>query len=250
MFETLFLGKEFIRLKEVDSTNSYMKELLGNMPNKVEGVVIAADNQTLGRGQMGNVWESEIGKNITFSFLLKPKLKASDQFSLSKVVSLGVVDFLISLGIEDVKIKWPNDIYVDNNKIAGILIENTLKGSEIDNCVVGVGLNVNQISFLKPITNATSLQLLLKEEQNVEELLQRLLFFIEKNYLKLKALKYQEIDTTYLSNLYRINESHQFSIGGQEVEATIIGIASSGKLQLEMNDLVKEFDLQEVRFVS
>ena len=249
MFETFFLGKETIKLTTVNSTNSYLKKIVGIGRAKIEGVVVSAREQTLGRGQMGNVWKSEVGKNLTFSFLLKPKLKAIDQFLLSKVVSLGVVGFLENLGIDDVSIKWPNDIYVKNHKIAGILIENSLKGGQVDNCIVGIGLNVNQLQFDKSITNVTSLNFLLKQEQNVELLLPRLLFFIERSYLKLIALKLHEIDSCYLAKLYRLNELHQFLIDGEQIEAIIVGIASSGKLQLKIKDLVKEFDLQEVKFV-
>ena len=248
MYETLFLGKEIIQLPVVDSTNLYLKNMLDKSSKKMEGLVVNSHHQQSGRGQMGNVWESEIGKNLTFSLLLKPALKVSDQFLISKVVSLGMVNFLTDLGIEDVSIKWPNDIYVGDAKIAGVLIENTLKANLIENCIVGIGLNVNQINFDDAIKNATSLQLLLDKELDAEHVLKQLLFFIERSYLLLKTAKITTINTAYLTHLYRLNETHFYVIENERVEATIVGIAATGKLQMQLKEGVREFDLQEIKF--
>jgi BirA family biotin operon repressor/biotin-[acetyl-CoA-carboxylase] ligase len=248
MYETLFLGKELVQLEMVDSTNLYLKKILEETNKKVEGMLVITQHQTLGRGQMGKVWESEKGMNLTFSLLLKPALQLNNQFLLSKVVSIGIINFLIDLGIKNVCIKWPNDIYVGDNKIAGVLIENTVKGNQIENCIVGIGLNVNQLNFDKEITNATSLKKLLDKKLDKEQLLKQLIFFIERSYLQLKTSKIKEINANYLSFLYRLNETHFYSIGNEKVEAKIIGIAPSGKLQVELNKKVKEFDLQEIKF--
>eukprot|EP01137_Pigoraptor_chileana_P015025 Opistho-2@5140 len=112
-------------------------------------MVIITDNQTAGRGQRGNVWEASIGENLTFSLILKPNfLKASEQFQLNVAVSLGVLDCLSEYIDEDLKVKWSNDIYFQNQKMGGILIENTLQGYQIGYSVIGIGLNINQAASL------------------------------------------------------------------------------------------------------
>lgn len=125
------------------------------------GSALMALEQTAGRGQRGNSWEAEPGKNITLSLLLRPEnLPARCQFEISEAVALGVVDLLDSIGIEQVALKWPNDVYVADNKICGILIENTLCGAEIALSVAGIGLNVNQQTFVSDAPNPVSLSLL------------------------------------------------------------------------------------------
>jgi len=249
MYETLFLGKELIQLDKVDSTNTYLKNILSTSKNKIEGVTVAAHQQVSGKGQMGNVWESEKGMNLTFSVLLKPKLKVADQFIISKVIALGIVSFLDNIGVEAVKIKWPNDIYVGTDKIAGVLIENTIKSNQIENCIVGIGLNVNQLVFSEVVKNGTSLKTLLGKEFSIEDVLQQLLFFIEKSYLLLKSNKTKKIDELYLKKLHQFNEDHFYLIGDEKVEAKIVGISANGMLQLSIQENIKAFDLKEVKFL-
>ena len=136
-----------------------MRDLILKNKNEIEGLVVFSENQTDGKGQRGNSWITERGKNLTFSLFLKPSILISTQFVLSKIVSLSIVDFLMEMGVKDVKIKWPNDIYCGDKKIAGILIENTISEGKINNCIVGIGLNVNQVNFDSSIQNATSLKL-------------------------------------------------------------------------------------------
>lgn len=143
-------------LKEIDSTNS---EAHRYRHEASDFTVWAAEFQTAGRGQRGNSWESAVGENLTFSILLKPhKFLSTRQFELSEVVALGVVNYLASKGI-DAKIKWPNDIYVGDKKICGILIENVLSGDTLSVCIAGIGLNLNQRVFRSDAPNPTSVAL-------------------------------------------------------------------------------------------
>lgn len=148
-----------LHIVELDSCASTSTELAA-MPQAPSGTVVATRCQTAGRGQRGNSWESEPGANLTFSLLLRPEsISAQRQFEMSMLVSLaivGVIDRLLP-PYARAHIKWPNDIYVDDRKICGILIENSLSGSRIDRAIVGVGLNVNQTVFLSDAPNPVSL---------------------------------------------------------------------------------------------
>jgi BirA family transcriptional regulator, biotin operon repressor / biotin---[acetyl-CoA-carboxylase] ligase len=250
MYQRLIIGNKIIKLVDLDSTNTYLQQLISNNEKDIEGLVVVAENQNKGRGQRGNDWNSEEGKNLTFSILLKSKLLVQHQFLLSKVISLGILDFLNKLGIVNATIKWPNDVYIDKNKVAGILIENTIRENKIYNSIVGIGLNVNQINFNNKIKNPTSL---IKELQgdilDLEELLGQLLFFIEKRYLLLKTNKTSVINADYLKGLYGLGEYKNFNINNTVVEAKIVGVSELGRFQLEINNRVEEFDLKEVEFL-
>jgi BirA family transcriptional regulator, biotin operon repressor / biotin---[acetyl-CoA-carboxylase] ligase len=152
------IGKELIWLQKTDSTNQYLQDMLkkSKMP---EGTMVIADEQTEGRGQRGNHWESSTGENLTFSFIIYPDfLELTNQFMLSKIIALALFDLLIGYN-ENVKIKWPNDIYIGKKKIAGILLENVIKGTKISNTIVGIGLNINQKIFPEALPFASSLSL-------------------------------------------------------------------------------------------
>ncbi len=248
MYNRLFIGEKRINLVEVDSTNAFMKELVSVTDNEVEGLVVTTECQIKGRGQQGNVWESEQRKNLTFSIYLKPNVLVQNQFVLSKVVSLGLVDFLIENGLKNVKIKWPNDIYVGSRKIAGILIENSLKNNKVDSSIVGIGLNVNQLKFSSD-NFPTSLINILGEEQNLEKLLNQLLFFIEKRYIFLKQKREESIKSDYLNYLFGLEENLSFEIDNEKVSGIIKGVSSNGKLQVELGSELKEFDLKEIKFL-
>ena len=203
MYNCLFLGSKIVRLAEVDSTNVYAAALIKTSPKIItDGMVIYTDNQTNGKGQRGSTWETTPNKNLTFSLVLKPNLLVNEQFLLSKICALGILDFLTDLGIKNTHIKWPNDIYVDNKKIAGMLLENTLKNSKIEFCVAGIGININQTVFNEHLQQATSLQLITNKSYNLTSILNQLLFFIEKRYLQLKAGKIQQINNNYTSAIH------------------------------------------------
>lgn len=244
MENAFVLGNKIITLDETPSTNTYLQELMVKT-ECFEGLVVIAKNQVHGKGQRGNTWESESGKNLTFSVLLKPNLPIDEQFLLSQTAALGIYDFLIEKNIEQVAIKWPNDIYVGSQKIAGILIENTLTANKITNCIVGIGFNVNQTQF-SPTINATSLALLTEKTFELEHLLNELLKCIEVRYLQLKANKYTLIKLEYLKVLFGYQIPLHYVINNQRVTGIIKGISPTGKLQLEINAQLKEFDLKEI----
>jgi BirA family biotin operon repressor/biotin-[acetyl-CoA-carboxylase] ligase len=253
--KTLFIGQNSIHLKSIDSTNSYASELL-RQSKPPEGSMIYTFEQLNGRGQRGNTWESEPNKNGILSLILYPTfLQAEKQFLLTKITSLAVADLMAELleilgNSQDIKIKWPNDIYVGNKKIAGILIENTLRENSLQSAIIGIGMNINQVKFTTT-TFATSLALLTNKEVHLMQCIDRLCEFMEARYLQLKANKLESIDTEYLHRLYQLNEWKNYSDRDHTFEGKIIGVSVSGKLQLQLrSDEVKEFDLKEIGFCN
>lgn len=242
--ENLILGNKIIRLDRVESTNSYLQEILLKQ-NCHEGLVVIADYQTSGRGQRGSLWESEIGKNLIFSFWLKPMIEIENQFLISKVIALGVVDFLKKQTTHSVHIKWPNDILINYKKAAGILIENTLDSKIINGSVVGIGLNVNQDSFGR-FPYATSLSIEAKKEFVLEDILSELLKHIEVRYFQLKNGLFDKINSDYLNNLLGYQKVLKYSVVGVTTYGEIAGVSKNGKLQLKVNSQLQEYDLKEI----
>ncbi len=223
---------QIIRLKELLSTNGYASEQLREA-NPSDFTVYLAESQLQGKGQKGNSWESESGKNLTFSIILRPYfLPIPQQYLLSKVVCLGIVQML-STYIEGVHIKWPNDIYVHDKKICGILIENQIRGMELASSIVGVGLNVNQEMFLSDAPNPISMKQLTQTTYKLNEVLQELLLSVQAYYEKLKDSKnISTINAEFLKHLYRIGEWHCFTCGNELFEGRIDGVNEIGQLQL------------------
>lgn len=252
--KTLFVGQNCIHLKSIDSTNSYASQLMGDI-KPLEGTLIYTFDQQNGRGQRGNTWETEPNKNVASSFMLYPSfLQAGRQFLLNKITSLAVADLMAELiqtsdKTSEIRIKWPNDIYVGTKKIAGILIENTLRENNIQSSIIGIGLNINQTKFNADI-NATSMSLITKKEFDLMQVLEKLSEFIEARYLQLKANKLESIDSAYLQHLYQLNEWHNYTSENQLFEGKIIGISAIGKLQVQLKtNEINEFDLKEIKFV-
>ena len=232
------------------STNDFAAQIIQSGENVFEGTVIVTDNQTAGRGQRGNTWEASIGENLTFSIILKPNfLKASDQFQLNVAVSLGVFDFLNEFIDERLTVKWSNDIYHENQKMGGILIENTLQGYHIGYSVVGIGLNINQSQFGN--LRATSLRNVTQNplRYDLSEMLKKLLECLEKNYLQIKNNNYESLKVRYLTNLFRFEEYHYFRKNGHQFLGQIVGIDETGKLGIETEGIILYFDFKEVEFV-
>lgn len=259
--KTLFTGQNCIYLNVTDSTNSYAITLLRD-GKLVEGTVVYTFHQQKGRGQRGNTWESEPNKNGAFSYVLYPSfLQVGEQFLLNKMAALAVADLLAEFlsdtdkpaqptgGMQEIKIKWPNDVYVGAQKIAGILIENTLRESNIQHSVVGIGINVNQLVFTNGL-NATSLALLAKKEFVLEQVLEKLSAYLEARYLQLKN-NIKGLDAPYLQRLYRLNIWANYSMNGEVTEAKIIGVADNGKLKVELKSgKIAEFDIKEIVFLN
>ncbi len=221
-----------------------------SQPDTVEGTVVITDHQTAGRGQRGNQWEAQTGRNLTFSILLQPSfLQAGEQFWLNIALSLGISDWLATYLGNRLTIKWPNDLYVEQRKIGGILIENTLQGYTIAWSVVGIGLNINQTRFQYP--TATSLLNETPNEGNfvLPELFPDLLEAIERRYLALRAGQRDLLKTTYLQRLFRYQEKHEYQAGGQRFEGYIVGVDEAGRLAVQVDTRLRLFDFKEVEFV-
>ncbi len=249
MAESLFIGKNLIELDAVDSTNNFAKELLlGNKP--VEGTAIVAREQFAGRGQMGNTWKTESGKNLTLSVILYPDfIDADKQFFLNMAVSLAVKDFCEFVLNEEIRIKWPNDIYYADKKLGGILIENTINGSKISSSVIGIGININQNEFDSSLPNPISFAQIRKTEFNILDLVAELCAYLEKYYLQLRQLHFNFLDKAYTESLYRYQQTHEFKKSGQLFRGEINGVAKDGKLIIHYNGRELRFGFKEVEFV-
>lgn len=247
--DTLFIGKNCIELSAVGSTNSYAKNLLAT-ERPPEGTLITASEQHAGRGQVGNTWQSEPGKNMTASVILYPEfLDADKQFFLNMAVSLAVKDFCESVLNDEVKIKWPNDIYWRDKKLGGILIENTITGSRISTSVVGIGLNVNQEVFPESLPNPVSMIQISTIEYKIQHLLGGLSAYLEKYYLQLRQQHFNFLDKAYTVALYRYQQTHEYKKGNQILRGEINGVAKDGKLILHCNGREMRFAFKELEYV-
>lgn len=221
-----------IQLDEIDSTNNYASALLKE-GKALEGAVIWTNRQTHGRGYGKNVWDSEPYKNLTFSLVLTPGfLDASEQFLISQVVSLGLVDFLRSES-DNVAIKWPNDLLVKDKKIAGMLIENSIAGTRVHSAVIGIGINLNQRVFPVYYPQATSLTCVTGKNYTTEESLRKVLDSILNWYGLLKSGEINAIHENYLNYFYRLGKVSSFRAGDMLFQAEIKGIDRFGQLLLE-----------------
>ena len=222
-----------IKLDVIGSTNDYAIELLSK-ENVTDGTIIWAAEQTKGKGEEDNKWESEAGKNLTITIIFRPSfLLPANQFYLLQIVALGVYDYLKTY-INDVFIKWPNDLYVGGNKIAGILIENSIIGEEINYSIAGIGININQTKFSSSLENPTSLKILTNIHYELEESLGLLNQHIGNNYQLLKERKYKEINSRYQSVLYKLEKLSTFHFQGKMIRGKIKGASDTGELLLEL----------------
>jgi len=242
----------YIRLDSVASTNTYLtSRAADNLPH---ATVATTDRQTAGRGQRGNSWEAADGKNITLSILLRPKeILPSQQFVVSEIVSLGIVntlDHYLTEAEEEISIKWPNDIYVGDKKICGILIENSLMGNKIVSSIAGIGLNVNQDRFLSDAPNPVSMAIIAGHEFPLEEVRDRMCEEILTLFDRFdNPNRYDGLHSAYKGRLWRRNGFHKFVADGMEFDAEIVDIAPDGILTLADTDgNYRKFAFKEVAF--
>tara|TARA_B110000046_G_scaffold72748_1_gene80493 strand:- start:1074 stop:1802 length:729 start_codon:yes stop_codon:yes gene_type:complete len=240
---------QLIKINATDSTNTYLKQLLGETLVTDFSVVIT-QNQTQGKGQRGEKWVSEKGKNLTFSILkIKPLIAVNRQFLLSSLVSLSIIKTLESYKIPNLSIKWPNDILSDHHKIAGILIENIIKSQHIESSVIGIGLNVNQNTFVG-LPKVTSLKNILGRSVDMEELLHKLVHKIQHYFSVYEKNGEDILNAEYESYLFRKDKPSTFELPDHSLFTGIIrGVTDTGKLRLQTENATTEFDLKELRLV-
>lgn len=228
---------------ELSSTNDEAARRAGELPDRA---VIVADKQVQGRGQGGNQWESEAGKNVTMTVVFRPRgLPAGDQFAISMAVALGARDF-VARRVEGCTVKWPNDVYVDDRKIAGILIEHVVMGNALSLSLCGVGLNVNQTRFASDAPNPVSLALLLGRELPTREVLAELLAAIDRRYRQIDNLPTLRRD--YLDCLYRGSGRWEDATG--RFPAIIQGVNRHGQLLLrDEQGKTRAYGFKEVKYL-
>ena len=235
--------------KELVSTNEALALMLTS-GDLAEGTIVQAGYQSHGKGHAGNIWQSEADKNLLFSILLKPVFLSPDrQFDLSRIVSLGLLD-LLKVHCPDASIKWPNDMYIGDRKIAGILIENGLQGNLILHSIAGIGLNVNQSEFEPAIQSPTSLYLEKGCHFDIQNLLQDLLEHLEDWYGILLSANRDKIYKSYMENLYCWGIWTDFQAGEEVFIGRILEVLPGGELMLEKEDgEQRKYGFKEIEFL-
>lgn len=238
-----------IHISETNSTNNYLQSLCSKQ--KVEELtVVVADFQTSGRGQRGNSWESDSGKNLLFSIVIFPEfLEARRQFLISQIISLAIKEELDTY-TTDISIKWPNDIYWKEKKICGMLIENDLMGRNISQSIAGIGININQETFHSSAPNPVSLRQITGKEFDLFEILKNIVLRIQSYYSLLKKGNTESIVCQYEMSLFRKEGMHRFKDTNGEFLARIIYVEPEGRLILEDEMLNKRgYMFKEVEYL-
>ena len=238
-----------IHISETNSTNNYLQSLCSKQ--KVEELtVVVADFQTSGRGQRGNSWESDSGKNLLFSIVIFPEfLEARRQFLISQIISLAIKEELDTY-TTDISIKWPNDIYWKEKKICGMLIENDLMGRNISQSIAGIGININQETFHSSAPNPVSLRQITGKEFDLFEILKNIVLRIQSYYSLLKKGNTESIVCQYEMSLFRKEGMHRFKDANGEFLARIIRVEPEGRLILEDEMLNKRgYMFKEVEYL-
>ena len=243
---------KLIKLNAIDSTNTFLKEL--TQTEHLENyTTVVADKQLKGRGQMNSDWLSEPNKNLLCSVFCRfENALFSKQVYLNYAVALAVYQTLKTYSLPRLSIKWPNDILSQKNKVSGILIETVVKQQEIKSVVIGVGLNVNQEIFPKNLTNVTSIKKATGNNVDLNEVLNILIDNLKTNIQLFEEQKFSDLEEHYLSVLYKKNIPTMFRISKNVLfMGKIIGVATSGKLQIQLEDeSIKEFGIKEVSFAN
>lgn len=246
--KTFFVGKNVIFLPSCHSTNDIASEMIQNS-KFIDGTVIFTDLQTQGKGQRGNQWESAAGQNILMSLMVRTDfLRLDNQYDLSICTALSVVEALSEFISEGgLKIKWPNDIYFNEQKLGGILIENSLSGNKMDKSVVGIGININQRNFEN--ARATSVSKILSLDINRETVIEKILEHFEKNILFLKNGKFENLKNKYLKHLLRFRISGIYKSNSELFEGIILDVARNGLLILKVNNQEKYYNIKEIEYI-
>ncbi|MCR5040376.1 MAG: biotin--[acetyl-CoA-carboxylase] ligase [Bacteroidales bacterium] len=240
---------KYVHLEQTDSTNAYLQRQQSGCD--IRNWVVSADGQTAGKGMGSNTWESEVGKNLTFSLALGVDfLPAGRQFLLSEAVALGLVQALDALlPSEKLLIKWPNDIYYENRKLAGILINSTIKANMMDVSIIGIGLNVNQMQFQNWPTHPISLKQITGKTYDLQPLLEQIAVHISNKVEQLKSNP-ALIEQEYLKRLFRYRTWAEYEIGGKVLQLYMKGIDEFGRLLLiNKENQMLCFDIKEIKFL-
>ena len=240
---------KILYLEKVDSTNNYLKNYSDG--ENEDMIVVWSDYQSAGRGCGTNHWESEYGKNLTFSILLHPRVPARHQFILSMANAMALRDTL-SQYTSGISIKWPNDIYWGDKKICGTLIESSLSGSAIKDCIIGTGINVNQQQFFSDAPNPVSLKQIIGKEVDRKELLDQVVASLGHYLDRIAEDDWMSIRESYRTHLYRKNEVHSYRYpDGREKQFKMIDVSDDGHLLLQHPDNlhVESFAFKEIQFV-
>jgi BirA family biotin operon repressor/biotin-[acetyl-CoA-carboxylase] ligase len=238
---------QIIKLDATDSTNSYLRKLYSES-DVIDYTVVSAKFQTEGRGQMGTLWNSESSKNLTISvFKDVSALFIEHPFYISIATSLAIIRTLQSFSMPRLSIKWPNDILSEDKKLCGILIENVIKQNSLNASIIGIGLNVNQITF-KNLPKASSLKLLSGNNFNLDEVMFTIIKFLKYYFMLLRNEEYDFVKSEYESYLFRKNKPSTFkNTEGSLFTGIIKNISQAGSLQVLLeDDILKEFELKEI----
>ena len=236
-----------IKLDAIDSTNTFLKKI-SSAETIEDYTVVVAKQQDKGRGQMGKLWLSKSGENLTFSVFKRiVGLTFLNQFYLSIVTSLALYKTLKYYKVPNLYVKWPNDILSANKKIAGVLIENVVKQNRLDYAIIGIGLNVNQTEF-NNLISATSIKNSFGKTIDLDEVLNKFLIEFKSAYQRLESGAFEALKGDYESKLFRKNKPSTFkNAEGDLFSGFIKGISTSGNLVLLLEDqIIEEFTLNEI----
>ena len=239
----------YVRLEQTDSTNAYLQRKQSECD--IRNWVVSADEQTAGKGMGNNGWESEVGKNLTFSLAVDMAFLPSErQFLLSEAVPLGIIEVLDELlSAEKLSINWPNDIFYEKRKLAGILINSTIKASMMDISIIGIGLNVNQMRFQDWPTHPISLKMISGKDFDLQPLLEQI---AERIITKVEQLKTDptSIEQDYLKRLFRYHTWADYEVDGKVLRLFMTGIDPFGRLQLvDGQQKQHQYEIKQIRFM-
>ena len=238
-------NKNHIYFDALNSTNEFALSLKG-LPFFSEGLVIRTDYQLKGKGQTGRRWYSEKGMNILCSVVIEPEISSKQYFDISKIVSLSLYDFILTLGLSPT-IKWPNDILINKKKIAGVLIQNIVDNDIISYSVIGIGFNVNQHNFPKFSTPATSLSLELGGQQECVNIRDQILSSLTNRITAYR--KEYNLDLDYQEALFLKDKTACFEVGTKRFKGIVRKVNQDGLLEVDINKDIKKFTAQEIKFI-
>ena len=239
---------KLIKLNAIDSTNEYIKKIKSHLSDKF--FCVYTYRQTNGKGQRGNIWESEPNKNICISLCYKPLTCEPNytSFKLNMLVSLIILEFFEELKIPKLKVKWPNDILSDGKKISGILIETALRSNNSNDYIIGIGLNINQNNF-DNINNANSIKNITGIDYDLNHLTTRLINFFEDLDTRFNQNSIDDIKSEYVNNLYGNNSVIKFVSDQKELHGKIIDVISENKIKLLVNDKEIVFSSGDLKLI-